>query len=669
VSKELLAYSDINGDNNSIIISITTGSTMTPNQPMLLNCPACGAPLDYDGTSSVIRCKFCGNRSLVQGGSAHQDSATNSPYEEIRDLVSSGNLKEALERVRNINGVDLEDANDALEAIKEGRFATKFVSSTHSPAELTQTLQKIQSLLASGNKIDAIKLYRETFDTSMERALHAIEQIENGQGLQIENSFSTYSTQSYNPTPPPYIPPTSNKKGCGLIAIVLTVVILVVVGALIAFKGSIFIPHYYAQEPEILISIGQDNKPQIASVFFDSGADTRFVGLLNPDTKRLIWQASPLKSDNTVSKLVNGSDLIYASSEDNLLAYNKTDGSQAWQTVMPDALNYSDNTLFVAAGRVITRNADQSIQAYNAETGSLVWSKRLTGYSDTMLLLDKSLLVVDYADTDYNYGLYFLDPVTGTQHDLITPTCIINDYASYIDDDTALFYDEDNNALLLIYSEGCIQSINLANKNNNWTTVNNNNFSLPSEGYKYLVTDRDFYFGDDGNLVAVTKSDGKLSILSQNADYHVYPMEIIDNLMILRADRTRGTSRTELWGIDLNTGVQTWQITLQDSEPIDPPNEMSGFIDDTDFGWTLKETPSGLVLITFKGEPNQLVLETLSPTDGRVITSQTIAIKGVTGDFYSIPSVLGWQGNVAFLNIDSSFYTLDVATGELENIY
>jgi len=38
---------------------------------------------------------------------------------------------------------------------------------------------------------------------------------------------------------------------------------------------------------------------------------------------------------------------------------------------MTDELNSAENHLLVTAGRVITSNADDSIQAYDAETGSL----------------------------------------------------------------------------------------------------------------------------------------------------------------------------------------------------------------------------------------------------------------------------------------------------------
>ena len=40
---------------------------MSDNLPKNLNCPSCGAPLDYDGSSSIVRCKFCKNIALIPG--------------------------------------------------------------------------------------------------------------------------------------------------------------------------------------------------------------------------------------------------------------------------------------------------------------------------------------------------------------------------------------------------------------------------------------------------------------------------------------------------------------------------------------------------------------------------------------------------------------------------
>jgi outer membrane protein assembly factor BamB len=607
----------------------------------------------------------------VQGSSAGQESPATSSLDEIRQMVASGNLQGALERYRSIHGVDLQEANEALEAIKAGRYATTSTDGTHTPAELTQTMQQIQGLLASGNKLEAIKLYRATFDSSLERAESALNLIQNGQELLSRQGFEALGNQSQTPPPPPSYPTKSTPKGCrsSLLIVFVVTVVIGVVGFFIASKGQIFVQHHFPQAPETLVSTGQDTNPQIASLFYDSGSDARFIGLVDTAARKLLWHAAPLKGDGMASGLAASSDMIYTANEDNLLAYHKTDGSLAWQTVMTDKLNYGENNMLVTAGRVITNNADDSIQAYDAETGSLVWSKRLSGSNSVLYLVDQSLMYVDEADSDNNDGLFFLDPLTGTQQASIIPTCTNSEETYNIETDSGLIVDTAAQTLFIIYREGCVQSLNLGSRQVNWTALSVDYFDFLSEGYKYLLTDSSLYFGNNGNLEMVTKSNGEIKILSSNPDYNVYPMEITGNTLIVRADRTRGTERTELWGVDLASGSQTWQITLQGASPIDPPNEMAGLIDKTDYGWTLKLTPSGLALITFKGEPNQLDLEFINTTDGSLQNKQTIPISGVMGDFYDIPVVIGWQGNLAYLNIDGSLNILDVSTEKLKRVY
>jgi hypothetical protein len=48
---------------------------------------------------------------------------------------------------------------------------------------------------------------------------------------------------------------------------------------------------------------------------------------------------------------------------------------------------------------------------------------------------------------------------------------------------------------------------------------------------------------------------------------------------------------------------------------------------------------------------------------------RSLALKKVSGDFYSIPTVFGWQGNVVYLSLESNIYALDVATAKLKVVY
>jgi hypothetical protein len=95
----------------------------------VLNCPACGAALDLDGSSTVIRCKFCGNIVQISGiagklsGAVATQPATITPaLEEIRQLARSGKMIEAIKRYRAIYNVGLAEAKSDVEALRDNRW-------------------------------------------------------------------------------------------------------------------------------------------------------------------------------------------------------------------------------------------------------------------------------------------------------------------------------------------------------------------------------------------------------------------------------------------------------------------------------------------------------------------------------------------------------------------
>ena len=95
----------------------------------ILNCPACEAALDLDGSSLVVRCKFYGNvvqvsgsASQVPGVVATQPAALTPALEEIRQLAKSGKMLEAIKRYREIYNVGLAVAKNDVEALQANRW-------------------------------------------------------------------------------------------------------------------------------------------------------------------------------------------------------------------------------------------------------------------------------------------------------------------------------------------------------------------------------------------------------------------------------------------------------------------------------------------------------------------------------------------------------------------
>ena len=103
----------------------------------LLICPACGAPLDPQPGEVTIKCGYCGNSVVLpqsmRAPVSHGSFATSSTgfdlnsvvgqaarIKEVVELVRAGNKLEAIKLYREIAGKDLKESKDAVEAIAAG---------------------------------------------------------------------------------------------------------------------------------------------------------------------------------------------------------------------------------------------------------------------------------------------------------------------------------------------------------------------------------------------------------------------------------------------------------------------------------------------------------------------------------------------------------------------
>jgi outer membrane protein assembly factor BamB/ribosomal protein L7/L12 len=642
---------------------------MPDNSPTTLNCPSCGAPLEVDGKSALVRCRFCKNMAFVPGIANARTPDPGHALDEIRHLAESGNLLEAIKQYRALYGVGLKESKDAVEALAAGKVAEFRISSGPLSAEDTsRILEEVKELLRQGNKIESIKRYREVNDVSLTQAREVIDQIEAAlTGIPVPPRPEITGQPSY---PAQMSRPTQSSKA-GRLGCVITGVIMAFVGGIIIFAmaqpGGPLTNMLIANGPAILVP-SSPGVPDVAAVFYNVNDETYLVGMLEGDNGKLTWQAEALSGDSYFDGLVQDEGMLYAASDANLLAYRKSDGSLVWQTLMPDSLNYSDQNLLVNSGRVLVSTVDQSIQAYNASTGERVWERRLSGYDRSLRIMDGSLVVVDYIDDSYNYSLIFIDPATGAEQRILTPTCVYDEYTSInLDPDSALLYEADNNSLTFITDNynGCIQRLNFASGEPVWQYVPEDSFSMSSYGIHPLLTENRIYFEIGHQLLSADKTSGNVQTLLLNEDYEFLPLAVSGDTLLVRARRTRGTEKFELWGVDAASGGQLWQMDMGSAKPVDPPNEMSGLVDEDQSGWTWHMLAGQLVLIKFQAAPHQLVIQSVNPANGIVSAETIVELKAVSGDFYSIPAILGWDGARMYFELDADIYSLDVNTGEI----
>jgi DNA-directed RNA polymerase subunit RPC12/RpoP len=152
------------------------------------------------------------------------------------------------------------------------------------------------------------------------------------------------------------------------------------------------------------------------------------------------------------------------------------------------------------------------------------------------------------------------------------------------------------------------------------------------------------------SIISLDTTNGRWQAVGPTPDYDLIPLAVVDNLLIVRATRSRGTPRSELWGLDLVSGEQRWQYVLQaqrwfkeaGSEP----------------AWDWRLTPHGLVVLQLFSDPDQLVVEKLESQTGVSSGQNTIPLEDnfLTG--------IAWNDAAAWLAI-RKIYALDLATSSL----
>jgi ribosomal protein L7/L12 len=94
---------------------------------------------------------------------------------EVRRALAAGNKIAAIKHYREATGLGLKDAKDAVEAIAAGRAAPSLAAA---PALVAGGNQTVLTLLAAGRKIEAIKVYREATGVGLKDAKDAVEALE-----------------------------------------------------------------------------------------------------------------------------------------------------------------------------------------------------------------------------------------------------------------------------------------------------------------------------------------------------------------------------------------------------------------------------------------------------------------------------------------------------------
>jgi hypothetical protein len=588
-------------------------------QPKPLQCPACSAALAYDGRAEVMQCEYCGMTLVIppqQRQDAPQWTAGDSQAEKIHEMLA---------------------------------------------------------LVERGQKIEAIKLYRETFGTGLKESKDGVELLIAGQPTAVYHISTNVNS-------------TAPGLGCAITSVILL------------FIGGIFAAIFYAERPaqtdQIIASVlaGEFEEAfgQLAATasnlnraVYDTAVPIPNSDPINPDLllttwlyggdeipvnlsytsydsdtgqRQIVWEAPIGNSGDFQSAVGVSSSHAYLAVGTQLEAYNLRDGARAWQTVLSDKVSSQCEGCIQATRELVyVISADNRLEAFETRTGRSVWSWVLqrenfvapdAGFVPFMLVGDWLLFLDDVAEVGSDKGLYLLNKETGELVRRLEPSCV--DPGGFFGEemlghDGVVVVDENGDETTAVFFFGstpaslCLQKWSLETGESIWQTY------LPEEYSRDNSTDSGLMVtGAFNPYFVATSTDFLLPVTSsaQNYDafvlhydlaqgtqrgeykgegYSLFPAGLADGQVILRGVRERGSEQVELWGINQTTG-SIWREIL----PGEYLFEQEPF--DDRYSYRVREDGVLLLALLTDEEPALLLAQKLALDTGEQVYEERTAV-------------------------------------------
>lgn len=193
------------------------------------SCPLCSGVLFYEGVPSVF-CTHCTNTVIVPQ-EARQMPDVPAWHTEVLRLAQSGQVIMAIKLYREQTNAGLRESKDAVEAMLRDEpplsvTDTALVTDTAKPA---LNLDGVRQALQQGQKIMAIKIYRDLTGLGLAEAKGAVED------LAREMTHAETSAEVADLTQRKIAPPVVPRAGC--FSVMLLFVPLLVGSALVWWVG------------------------------------------------------------------------------------------------------------------------------------------------------------------------------------------------------------------------------------------------------------------------------------------------------------------------------------------------------------------------------------------------------------------------------------------------
>ena len=602
-------------------------------------CPNCTAPLEVEESNVLaVRCNYCGMSAPIPEALRRRTISRRGFSDAAVAQIAKGRDAEAIALIRRAVGVGHAEATALLVAMKTG-----------DAAQLDHLLSSLQQYAASGVAA------RTSQPTGCPTVMFMLASIG------VATVIALYSLDIDLVKMVTDKLPSTISKRIESAADTAAQVISPPFADLSFQRNAVLAPNDDGQQPDVLgiASSSKDGKSLL--VYIDTISNA------------VRWRS---EADGQ-SRFIVTNDVIYVAAKSRLRALDRASGAAIWETSLSDEVNVScDACIYATATRIFVLSNDAELQAFDTASGRKVWSERLSTITPRIALWKNRIVVIDrdeaaspaaaqvrvFGDDGTNSSRFSLNCTTPRTENSGGGEQLAEPY-------DALWVDTEAGALYAWYGgfSSCVQKYSLTSGTLQWSAQSDAE-AEDNDETQFLRSGNTIIIAGNRTVLSVNALAGTTKVLHTVDKDHdeLYVYGEADGALLVRVTKTRGTRRQELEAIDAATGLIRWTMPIEENGgPFDDRSGYTGLLSNSEAqtAWTAHVSNSGAHLLRITSKPFRFVFEDIDMVSG--VTRGKIEAPVAGRPLLLGPVLIGWSGDVAWVQQSSSYVALDVAAKKI----
>jgi outer membrane protein assembly factor BamB len=401
--------------------------------------------------------------------------------------------------------------------------------------------------------------------------------------------------------------------------------------------------------PDLVTAARSEEGNRLLYVDFDAGEPLR-------------WDVPVDRDDLGVfDQYLTTPSLILLGAGDEVLAYNRRQGSLAWRAELPDAIQHNicpGCFQLLGEGRTfMTLSADGTLAAWSAADGTQQWARRMSATPRQVVSFGGNPAVIDTeagVTTVHVLGLADGSPVA------TLPVGCPGGFGNSRRQEIGI-YDHlvpVAPASFVWVSDDCAQRWDPGPGAAAWETPLPDGFSSPDDAEHFAVSNTAVHAADGATVQSFDLASGALRTVTR-PDTDLVPIGAQDGVLVLEATTTRGTRKATIEAVDLATGNLKWTFEPAADAQLQP----SSFLFVTSDAWLATLTPAGLSVVQYQEEDKKLLFQMIPLASGTASSPSTFDLAG--HGFVDAPSFFGYRNGNLVMAAHTDIVVVDPATAEV----